>query len=84
LLESDQQTEANLADAVAKKHSAAHTHPESEVTSLVGDLAGKSPVGHNHDGAYLPVASFSGLAKITVAPTAPGSPGVGDLWIDNS
>lgn len=31
-----------------------HTHPESEVTSLEDDLAGKASSTHNHDAAYSP------------------------------
>jgi hypothetical protein len=27
---------------------------------------------------------FSGLSKITVSPSAPNNPGIGDLWIDSS
>jgi hypothetical protein len=30
----------------------------------------------------LPSSAFSGLGKITVSDTSPGSPSVGDLWID--
>ena len=36
------------------------------------------------DGLYLPAASFSGLAKITVSDTQPANPSTGDLWIDTS
>jgi hypothetical protein len=51
----------------------AHSHAESDVTGLTTDLAAK-----------LPSTSFSGLAKITVGTVAPGSPGVGDLFVDTN
>src|SRR5574341_155967 len=35
---------------------------------------------HTHD--YLPTAAFDGLAKISVAASAPSSPGAGDLWVN--
>lgn len=38
---------------------------------------------HAHAGALL-AAAFSGLAKITVGTSAPGSPSVGDLWVDTN
>ena len=63
-------TDSRLSDA---RTPLSHTHPESDVTNLVTDLAGK-----------LPATSFSGLAKITVGTSQPGSPNVGDLWIDTN
>jgi hypothetical protein len=46
LLDTYAQTEADLADAISKKHPAAHSHPETEVVNLVTDLAAKeTPAG---------------------------------------
>lgn len=33
---------------------------------------------------YVKTVIFSGLAKITVGTSAPGSPATGDLWIDTN
>jgi len=52
---------------------ASHTHPQSDITNLVSDLAAK-----------LDDTQFSGLSKITVGTTAPSSPSTGDLWVDTN
>ena len=44
--------------------------------------AGSSSNYLREDGTY--GTPFSGLAKITVGTSTPGSPGVGDLWIDTN
>jgi hypothetical protein len=75
-----------------------HSHPESEVTNLVTDLAGKEPANANiqahvtgsgspHTAAgvgALAASAFAGLAKISVGTSAPGSPSAGDLWVDTN
>jgi len=78
----------------------AHGHPESEITNLVTDLAGKEPANsniqthiastanpHSTTAAQvgaLATTAFVGLSKITVASSAPGSPSTNDLWCDIS
>jgi hypothetical protein len=44
-------TDSRLSDARAPT---AHTHPESDVTSLVSDLAGKAASSHTHGAGDLP------------------------------
>lgn len=51
----------------------AHGHVIANTAGLQTALDGK-----------LPTTSFSGLAKITVGTSQPGSPGVGDLWVDTN
>ena len=77
-----------------------HSHPESDVTNLVSDLAGKEPANSNIQAhiassanphsttaaqvGALATSAFVGLAKITVGTTPPGSPSIGDLFVDTS
>lgn len=79
------------------KANSSHTHAESDVTNLITDLAGKEPANSNIQAhisstsnphattaaqvGALATSAFSGLAKITVSGSAPGSPSIGDLWI---
>ena len=63
-------TDARLSDA---RTPTAHSHATSEVTGLDTALSGK-----------LATTAFSGLTKITVGTSAPGSPSPGDLWIDTN
>jgi hypothetical protein len=65
--------DARLSDA---RTPAAHAHPESDVTSLVTDLAGKAPTVHTHAPTYTTLANgTTALALATnstvkVTPTA--------------
>jgi hypothetical protein len=45
----------------------AHTHAESDVTSLTSDLAGKATTGHVHTGAGLTKLSALAIAVIQTA-----------------
>jgi len=38
----------------------------------------------NIQGTTLQSTAFSGLSKITVGPTPPSSPSIGDLWVDTN
>lgn len=73
----------------------AHGHPQSDITNLVADLAGKAAAVHTHAQAdvtnlvadlagKLAATAFSGLAKITVSNSAPVGPAIGDLWVDTT
>lgn len=44
---------------------ASHTHPQSEVTNLVSDLAGKASSTHNHDGSYAALSHTHTRSQIT-------------------
>ena len=48
----------------------------------------RTPVSHNntyHSATYIIVGDiFSGLAKISVGTSTPGSPSIGDLWVDTN
>jgi len=77
-------------DGSGKAPPQSHSHPESDVTSLVNDLAAKALASDlsthaglttTAHGGLLPATSFVGLAKITVSASEPGSPSVGDLWV---
>lgn len=70
-----------------------HSHVPGDVTgtavinndSRLSDA--RTPTTHGsdkHSEAYLASTAFSGLAKITVGTSAPGSPGVNDLWVDTN
>ena len=50
-------------------HLASTSNPHSTTAAQVGALA---------------TSAFSGVAKITVGTAAPGSPSVGDLWVDTN
>jgi hypothetical protein len=50
-----------------------HTHPESDITNLVADLAAK-----------MATSAFDGLAKISVGTGQPSNPTAGDLWCDTN
>ena len=72
---------------------AAHGHAEADVTNLVSDLASKALASDlsshvalttSAHGGILSAAAFVGLAKISVGTGQPGSPSVGDLWIDTN
>ena len=59
-----------------------------EVEADHGSLAGLGDDDHSHyhndtrgDARYI---LRSGLSKITVGTTAPGTPSVGDLWVDTN
>lgn len=61
--------------------------------ALLDDITHKVPADqigtHSHDpsdvtGTALIATAFVGLAKITVGTSQPGSPGVGDLWVDTN
>ena len=41
-------SQADLNTALNSKAASTHTHPESDVTNLVSDLAGKAPTTHTH------------------------------------
>lgn len=53
----------------------AHTHPQSEITSLVSDLAGKSAVGHTHPQSDIAnLASDLALKAPLDSPALTGNP----------
>jgi hypothetical protein len=69
-------TENNLTDAektILGNTSGTNTGDNAANTLYSGLAASK-----------LDATAFSGLAKITVGTSAPGSPSVGDLWIDSN
>lgn len=91
--------QTDLQTALNAKAALSHTHTEAQVTNLVSDLAGKEPANSNIQAhiastanphsttaaqvGALATSAFSGLAKITVSATQPGSPATGDLWIES-
>lgn len=64
---------ASVNTALGGKANTSHTHAISDVTGLQTALDGK-----------LDDSQFSGLSKITVGTSAPGSPSTGDLWVDTN
>jgi hypothetical protein len=56
----------------------------STLGSIPSTFAPSSHGSAAHSEAYLLSSAFSGLAKISVGMSAPGSPDVGDLWIDTN
>jgi hypothetical protein len=66
--------------------------PQAAVTNLTSDLAGRLVAASNlGDVADADVArtnlsapEAAGFATITVGTTAPGSPAVGDIWVDTN
>ena len=81
--------------ALDGKAASSHGHAIGDTTGLQTALDGKAPTSHSHtisnvtdlqtslDGK-LNTSQFSGLAKITVGTSQPGSPSTGDLWIDTA
>lgn len=71
----------------------AHTHPEADVTSLVGDILNLSATKASLSGAaFTGNISTTGtltrggvnVPSVTVSGTAPSSPTTGDIWVDTS
>jgi hypothetical protein len=55
----------------------------TEITKTT-ELAAHASLTTTAHGGVLPSTSFSGLAKITVSASAPGTPSAGDLWVDTT
>lgn len=60
--------DARLSDA---RTPTAHSHAQSDVTGLTAALAGKSDVGHNHDGEYDPAGAAADEIVAHVAAADP-------------
>jgi hypothetical protein len=81
-------THAGLTTSVhgfdASGNSPAQSHDNTRHTAafaLSSDLSTHTGLTTTAHGGLLPGTAFSGLAKITVSASEPGSPSVGDLWI---
>jgi len=55
---------------------------DSQILNKPATYAPSSHDNTAHSTAYLVATAFVGFAKISVAVSAPGSPGAGDLWVD--
>lgn len=61
-------------------------------TAIGADMKGKAPSVHGHANATPSTAGFMSAGdkakldalSITVSPTAPANPNIGDLWVDTS
>jgi len=71
--------------ATSKWIPAAHagTNTHAQIDTHLASTSNPHSVTAAQAGA-LAAAAFSGLAKITVGTSAPGSPGTGDLWVDTN
>ena len=67
--------------AAITAHAGTNTH--AQIDSHLASTANPHGTTAAQAGA-LATTAFSGLAKITVGTSAPGSPSVGDLWIDSN
>jgi len=61
-----------------------HQHAGGDITSAVANATDADTVDGQHALEFLPESAFAGLSKISVGPTPPPSPGVGDLWVETS
>lgn len=63
--------------------SGTNTGDQTSIAGISGTMAQFDSACSNGDFMYVGV-QFSGLAKITVGTSAPGSPATGDLWCDTN